>query len=278
MTRTMVRLARRVYKATPVPAIRQLYFDAFCRVVRNRRVLATIDGNTFELDLGEIIDVSVYLQQYEPDVTAALRRFCRPGMTALDIGANVGAHTLPMARLAGPAGAVYAFEPTDFAFAKLTRNLALNPDVRARAIHAALSDRPVHGATIGFRASWRTDGSRADGRSVIDFIRLDDWCREHGIGQVDLIKIDIDGNEYPALAGAAELLERSRPVLVMEAVSPHFTAADRNPFLLLERLGYSFRDARSDERYASADALGRRLPANDPGMTTSLNVIARVEP
>src|ERR1700682_4642293 len=74
MTRTLVRIARTLYKATPVPAVRQLYFSAFCRVMRERRVRATINGTTFDLDLGEMIDVALYLEQYEPDVTAALNR------------------------------------------------------------------------------------------------------------------------------------------------------------------------------------------------------------
>jgi FkbM family methyltransferase len=274
MTRTAVNVARRIYRSTPVPALRRLYFAVFCRLVRGRRVRATIDGITYDLDLGEIIDVSVYLQQYEREVAAAIRRFCRPGMTALDIGANIGAHTLLISQLVGHGGAVYAFEPTAFAYEKLAQNLSLNDVPQAHAVRAALAERAHPQQTVAFRASWRTDGSRADGRSVVDFIRLDDWARENGVERVDLVKIDIDGNEFPALAGGMELLARSRPTLVMEAVSPHFSDASRNPFALLQGIGYRFRDARTGEEYASVDALARRLPENDREMTMSLNVIA----
>ena len=54
--------------------------------------------------------------------------------TIIDIGANIGAHTLSLARSAGPSGKVYAFEPSDFGFAKLRRNLALNPELEARTV------------------------------------------------------------------------------------------------------------------------------------------------
>jgi FkbM family methyltransferase len=275
MTRTLVRVARTIYKATPVPAVRQLYFSAFCRVMRERRVRATINGSTFDLDLGEMIDVTVYLEQYELDVTSALNRYCKPGMTVLDIGANIGAHTLPLGRLVTTQGAVYAFEPTDFAFEKLTRNVSLNDAPHVHAIKAALSNRNAERQAIAYRSSWRTAGGRNDGDAFVDFIRLDDWCAGNGVKEVGLIKIDIDGNEFEALAGGIQLIERSRPVIVMEAVWPHFADQNRNPFLLLQGAGYRFWDAKSDREFATVHEIARLFPDEDRDMTTSINVIAR---
>jgi FkbM family methyltransferase len=271
----LVRIARTIYKATPVPAVRQLYFSAFCRVMRERRVRATINGSTFDLDLGEMIDVALYLEQYEPDVTAALNRYCKPGMTVLDIGANIGAHTLPLGRIVTTQGAVYAFEPTDFAFEKLTRNVSLNDAPHVHPIKAALSDHNAEGQAIGYRSSWRTSGGRHDSDAFVDFIRLDDWCARNGVNGVGLIKIDIDGNEFEALAGGIQMIERNLPVIVMEAVWPHFNDQNRNPFVLLQRAGYRFWDAKSDLEYATVQEIARLFPDGDRGMTTSINVIAR---
>ncbi|MBX6324228.1 MAG: FkbM family methyltransferase, partial [Rhodospirillaceae bacterium] len=89
-------------------------------------------GVRWELDLREGIDLAVYLNLYERATSRAIARHLRAGAVALDIGANIGAHTLPMARRVGPAGRVVAFEPTDYAFAKLRRNVGLNPDLAAR--------------------------------------------------------------------------------------------------------------------------------------------------
>jgi hypothetical protein len=109
----------------------------------------------------------------------------------------------------------------------------------------------------------------------VDVVRLDDWCNAHGVDNVGLIKIDVDGNEFAAFAGGADLLERCRPLIVMEAVSPHFASEHRNPFLLLHRLGYRFFDAKSDVEFGTVQALAARFPVGDYAMTTSLNVIAR---
>jgi FkbM family methyltransferase len=241
--------------------------------MRQRSVRATIHGSTFDLDLGEMIDVSLYLEQYELDVSAALARHSRPGMTVLDIGANIGAHTLALARLVTPSGAVYAFEPTDFAFEKLARNVSLNDVPQIHAIKVALSDHNAACQEITYRSSWRTSGGRNDQTTRADFVRLDDWCAQNAVSDVGLIKIDIDGNEFAALIGGRGLIERSRPVIVMEAVWPHFADDRRNPFVLLQRIGYRFKDATSGREYTLTN-IAEMLPEGDHGMTASINLIA----
>ena len=73
----------------------------------------------WELDLSEGIDFAIYLRGgFEPETLREYRRIVRAGFVALDIGANIGSHTLPLAQLVGPSGRVYSFEPTDYAFAK----------------------------------------------------------------------------------------------------------------------------------------------------------------
>ena len=64
MNQTGLRLATRLYRATPLRSVREAYFRWFLRLVAGRRVVRTVEGMTFELDLGELIDVGVFLQQY----------------------------------------------------------------------------------------------------------------------------------------------------------------------------------------------------------------------
>jgi len=81
----------------------------------------------------EGIDFSIYLLgAFERSTVRALQKLVIPGSVVFDIGANIGAHTLGLARSVGPAGRVFAIEPSDFAFAKLKRNLALNPELESR--------------------------------------------------------------------------------------------------------------------------------------------------
>ena len=100
---------------------------------RDKQVEVTRGGLRWRLDLREGIDLSIYLLgSFEPSVTKSYRRLVAPGDVVLDIGANVGSHTLPLARAVGDTGRVVAFEPTGWAFAKLRANLALNRELSTR--------------------------------------------------------------------------------------------------------------------------------------------------
>src|SRR5260221_14719836 len=69
-------------------------------------------GVVYELDLSQGIDFAIYLGNiYEHQTKAALRKLVRPASLVLDIGANIGAHTLHLAQLVGPNGRIIAFEP-----------------------------------------------------------------------------------------------------------------------------------------------------------------------
>src|SRR5207302_10135517 len=132
--------AKRLYYATPSRTVRELYFRTFLHLVKDRKTIATVEGMTFELDLSEMIDIGLYLQQYERDVVTVMEHFCHPGWCVLDIGANIGAHTLRFAKRVGPMGKVYAFEPTDYAYCKLVHYVYLNSFKNIDTFQLALSD------------------------------------------------------------------------------------------------------------------------------------------
>lgn len=272
--RMLMKLAHLIYRLTPWRGVRQFYFEMYARCVRHKQVVADVDGITYALDLGEMIDLMIFLRTFEPGVVAALEKHSRLGMVVLDIGANIGAHVLRLAKRVGGTGRVYAFEPTTFAFAKLERNLQLNPTLNVVATRLALSDEPKTTCRISFRASWRTDGKRQDQSCDADFVKLDDWAAQHGVAHVDLIKLDVDGNEYGVLAGGIELLRRSRPPLIMELVGVHFADSARNPFELLASIGYEFSNIDTGVTYASVAEMARLAPADDLLMATSLNILA----
>jgi FkbM family methyltransferase len=274
MHRPLFRLARVVYRGIPYRALRQMAFAGYARLVRHRVVTADVDGARYELHLGELIDLGLYLQQFEPDVRAAIRRLTAPGMTVLDIGANVGAHTLLFASLVGRTGRVVAFEPTAFALAKLRKNAALNPELGIEIVASALADHTTPQREVDFRSSWQTDGSRVNGMSTVDFVRLDDWAAGHALAKVDVIKLDVDGYEYPVIAGGIATIATSRPTFIIEATGAHFVDPARNPFELLRSLRYALWDIDDRERLG-LDAVRARLSIQDPSF--SVNLIARPE-
>ena len=256
--------------------MRRIVFAGYQRMVQNRRVRATVDGVVFDLDLGETIDLALYLRQFERDVIAAIDRYCPAGGTVLDVGANIGVHALRFARLVGPGGSVYAFEPTDFAFAKLTRNMSLNSFAQLVALKLALAENNERARTVDFRSSWRTDGKTVTSGSLVDLIRLDDWAERMQLKRLDLIKLDVDGNEYSVLAGGLATLGHFRPLLLMEVGDYHFADETRNPIRLLEALRYSFHDLAHPEQEMRVRDMVTKLAALRADGLDSMNILCRI--
>ena len=190
-------------------------------------------GIRWRLDLREGIDFAIWLLgAFEPRTIDHYLTHLKPGHVALDVGANIGAHTLHLARAVRPAGRVLAFEPTDYAFAKLQANLALNPDLAplVAAYQVMLVERSHADAVPELYSSWPLEPARV-GTHVLHGGRLqtctqaratslDELLESERLDRVDLIKLDIDGHECPMLRGAARTLARFRPVIVME-LSPY---------------------------------------------------------
>jgi FkbM family methyltransferase len=270
----LMKLGHLIYRLTPFRGLRQLYFDIYARAVSNRQVVADIDGVRYDLDLGELIDLAMYLGKFEPGVVSVIEKYCQPGMIVLDIGANIGAHALRFGRIVGKSGHVYGFEPTTYAFSKLKRNLELNPQLNVSIVRNALSDITAQNKSISFRSSWLTNGSYKDASCEVDFVKLDDWVQENNVKHVDIIKLDVDGNEFGVLAGGEKLLKSCLPIFFMEMVGPHFADTAKNPFIFLESLGYKFSNIDTGAEYSSAEEMSYLIPVDDVEMTTSINIYA----
>ena len=229
-------------------------------------------GVTWKLDLQEGIDLAIFLfGVFERRTVLACRRHLRPGDTAIDVGANIGSHTLHLARYVGSRGRVFAFEPTAFAHQKLLANIALNPTLSARIIaeqimlvdaaERALAPQlysswpltagaPVHAKHLGRLMD--TAGARA--------VSLDEYVESARVSSVALIKVDVDGHECSVLRGAIGAITRFRPVIVME-VAPYVlrdTGHDLGDLVeIVASLGYELRDQRT-ETVLPSDAEGLR--------------------
>lgn len=161
----------------------------------------------------------------------------KPGDVVLDVGANIGTHTVALARLVGPTGAVYAFEPQRLIFQTLCANLALNSLTNGHAFNMAVGAAPGT-ATLpvidptGLNNFGGVSLKAANQGEVVQVAALDDLelaaCR--------LIKIDVEGMEREVLSGAAKTLERFRPILYVEN-----NQADKSDALIraIDQLGYA---------------------------------------
>jgi FkbM family methyltransferase len=233
-------------------------------------------GIRWALDLNEGIDFSIFLLgAFEPRTLRAYRALIQRGDTVLDIGANVGAHTLFFAQMVGNEGRVIAFEPTEFAYRKLEDNLALNPELAAivDARHMLLVDADGGPPPHRIFSSWPLTGGRdlhpkhlgqAQALGTVESVTLDEFVgRQSGLSPT-WIKIDVDGNEYPVIMGGAETIRRFRPRIIME-LSPYTSREAGYDFAkLIEffvELGYSFRNLENGHSLpAQARALEQAVP------------------
>lgn len=141
--------------------------------------------------------------------------------TFLDIGANIGQHSLFMSRFADQ---IHAFEPYPPVAGRLKQHIDLNAIENLILHEVGLSDDngklPFYapgGSNKGvgsFDSDSQQRGNTPTGELAI--VRGDDYFERHDIGEVDLIKIDVEGFERKALLGMAQTLQRTRPVIVCE--------------------------------------------------------------
>ncbi len=187
--------------------------------------------------------------QYEPVETDVVLARLTPGMTVIDAGANIGHYAMIAAAAVGPSGRVAAFEPDADNHTALAANLALNGFANAAAEKLAL------GAAQGELTLYRDEANRGGhslvqanvqkqaGAARVRVAALDDYAAERLAGQkIDFIKIDVQGTEAAVLAGAAGILARDRPDLLIEFWPHGIRATGTEPMALVEgllNLGYA---------------------------------------
>lgn len=221
----------------------------------------TLSGHQLneKIQLKRTKDFAIYVQEedeqvgrhvlrdsYEPNVTTVFRRYVRPGMQVLDIGANIGYFTMLSASLVGPSGGVFAIEPNPDSVKLLEASRRENGYENVRIFQVAAGRAP--GLLVLNRASSNAMTSAVPEAvshlvrsTTVPSFRIDDLVPSDV--KIDFIKIDVEGAEYNALLGARALIARSRPTIVSEfspKTMPGISGIDGMGYLrfLLDDLGY----------------------------------------
>jgi FkbM family methyltransferase len=175
----------------------------------------------------------------------------RPGTVAIDVGANVGMFTVPLALAVGPSGRVLTIEPSPENVRRLERNLDLNSlenvvvepiavgDKAGRLVLQLASDPGFH-STAEIAESRSVDESLTVKAETLDQV----WLRAHA-PNVTFVKIDTEGSEDAVLRGAEQILRTCQPALLVEAKGRERL---RELDAWLGRFGYSRRRPRGFAR------------------------------
>jgi FkbM family methyltransferase len=153
---------------------------------------------------------------YEPHLTAVFERHCAPGMTVVDVGANLGYFTLLAARLVGPGGRVVALEPNSENCRLLLSSLRLNGISNVEVLPVAADKAPgwaYYSTHVGSNGGLIDDGDLLSRPGVVvPTFRLDDLVE----GPVGFLKMDVEGAEGRVVLGASRIIERDRPIVTTE--------------------------------------------------------------
>ena len=146
--------------------------------------------------------------QYSESEVSLMRQFLREGSTAIDVGANMGDLTVPLARAVGETGRVYAIESHPEHYNVLCANLALNALRNTKPINAfvATSDEVDTGSAV-----WGQFAYVGETWSP-HYLALDSL----DLVACDLIKVDVDGKELDVLRSGEMQIEKHRPILYFE--------------------------------------------------------------
>jgi FkbM family methyltransferase len=180
--------------------------------------LADVDGVEMFYDKADR-SVSFQIQQgiYEPHITALFKRLCKPGMTVVDVGANIGYYALLASGLVGPKGRVVAIEPNSENCRLLLSSVRLKDERTNIVLLPVACDEAMgwayYSKHIGSNGGLvDSDDLLARPGTVVPTFQLQDIVRD----RVDLIKLDVEGAEYRIVAGARELIEREKPIIISE--------------------------------------------------------------
>jgi FkbM family methyltransferase len=212
-------------------------------------ILPTCDTN----QTPSLRSAGIAQQWYEIDYLASLLEK-KPGAVFLDVGANVGTFSFA---LRPHCSAVYAYEPQRLIFNMLAGSVALNGWTNVYCIHAAVGDhhgtvevpqfdytKPCSFGSIEFGSDKQREplsqerGTDPDKAEYVSLVPLDMWNHR----RVDLIKIDVEGMEFPVLDGAAKTIGLHKPVILIE----HGKVSKVLLHQKLRGLGYEVRDLGAD--------------------------------
>jgi len=181
-------------------------------------------------------------EAYERDEREIIKKLVKKDMVCLDIGANIGYHTVLMAKLAR---LVYAFEPEKSNQELLDKNIKENNLTDVGVFHCAVLDKddtttlhiadPIHNGHYGMARTYHSRWCLGDSQKVstmkIDSLNL----------KPNFIKMDVEGSEFYALKGMINTLERYMPIIMMEFHPPSIEESGASPekiWQLLKGLGY----------------------------------------
>ena len=205
------------------PTFRYFFRKSFMNIKFKRSFGISVNGHVMYANTLDRLFALFMWKFFAPenDEIAIFKKVVKRGDVVLDVGANIGYHTLELARLVGNEGRVYSFEPDYENYSLLIKNVNVNGYRNVRAFQKAVTNETGKGRLFispEHRGDHRIYDS-GDSREyvAIETLKLDDMFSKEG---VDFIKMDIQGAEYLAFIGMEKLVKRNKGLVIICELSP----------------------------------------------------------
>lgn len=250
-----------MHRLLPNQPLRQMlnYFRASLRRKIARRITKEYPPkiNIYDLkDVGRVefanwTNPLVSPLQLSADMTAFFRQFIKPGDLAIDIGANIGDTTVPMALCAGAKGLTLGFDPNPYVFKILEVNASLNKDkTHIIPLPFAISQKEEEFYFISSEASFGNGAISPTKESThgkfihsqkIKGVNLKKFLEENykeWLSKFSFIKIDTEGYDKEIIKSIKDLLSECKPVIIAESFGKASNPAKIELYEVIEQLGY----------------------------------------
>jgi FkbM family methyltransferase len=194
---------------------------------------------------------------WEKELSSQMKKYLKKGDVFLDIGANIGYHSLFVASSLQGSGKVYSFEPLSRLCEQLKKSISLNEFSNIEVCNFGLAETDsIHeiylreeniggSSVLNFSTM---ESFKVEEKEMITLKNLDNFLGKEAV--VNMIKIDVEGYELEALTGAHFILTKNKPIIFME-FSPIFYSQDyehkaKDLISYLEVMGYKFFDLRDE--------------------------------
>jgi FkbM family methyltransferase len=188
----------------------------------------------------DINQITTYIlleqEDWFEDEIRFVRRWLRPGMRAVDVGASYGIYTAAMARAVGVTGRVWAFEPTPQVADCLQRGLDLDVSSHVAVSRSAVSGRS---GTLAFAAGANSELNAVgpSGATLqVPSVTLDQMSAAQDWQGIDFLKLDVEGHELEAIRGGAAFFDAASPLVMLEVKADN--RFDLRALDLLQDSGY----------------------------------------
>jgi FkbM family methyltransferase len=249
-----VRFIQSLSKNRPIKGFYRLHKFLNKHLPRYKGTIKLSDGIHINLDPSRsgLEKWVFYTGIYEITISKLLLQNAPINGVCLDIGAHLGMHTLKLARKVGPNGKVFSFEVNPLTAKELAANIERNGFKNVEIINKAVHNCsgivvPIHIRSLGMNSMYE-DHDTSSYTNIIqaDTISIDDFMKDYD--RVDVIKIDIEGNDFNAIIGAKETIRKYKPFISFEFSSDVSYQIVYEAFDFLQSCSYSFMKVTESEK------------------------------